>query len=63
MDVIIIIIINIIGYANEIGEAFRPLVHRSVVMGSYGISSAYVLADTWDKALKAYNVTKTNYPK
>uniref|UniRef100_A0A6M2DH81 Mitochondrial fission process protein 1 n=1 Tax=Xenopsylla cheopis TaxID=163159 RepID=A0A6M2DH81_XENCH len=47
--------IRYLGYANEIGEAFRPLVHRSVVMGSYGISSAYVLADTWDKALKAYN--------
>lgn len=41
------------GYANEVGEAFRPLVHKYWVHSSYGIASLYVLADTADKTLIA----------
>lgn len=45
-----------LGYANEFGEAFRPLVHVSWVRLSYGIASAYVLADTLDKSFKMSKV-------
>jgi len=44
------------GYANEVGEAFRPSVHVNWVRLSYGIASAYVLADTLDKTLKVSKV-------
>ena len=40
------------GYANEVGEAFRALVHVRWVRLSYGVASAYVLADTNDKSWK-----------
>ncbi len=39
-----------LGYANELGESFRPLIHKSVVHASYGVAIAYVLADTSSKA-------------
>ena len=42
-----------LGYANEVGEAFRALVSVKFVYASYGLASAYVLADTNDKASKA----------
>mmetsp|Transcript_30175 Transcript_30175/g.73427 ORF Transcript_30175/g.73427 Transcript_30175/m.73427 type:complete len:172 (-) Transcript_30175:379-894(-) len=42
-----------LGYANELGEAFRPLVPKLFVWGTYGLSTAYVLADTNDKVGKA----------
>jgi fission process protein 1 len=45
-----------LGYANEVGEAFRPLIHVNWVRLSYGIASTYVLADTWDKSLKMSKV-------
>lgn len=41
-----------LGYANEVGEAFRALVHVNWVKLSYGVASVYVLADTNDKAQK-----------
>jgi fission process protein 1 len=41
------------GYANEVGEAFRPIVPRLVVP-SYAVAIAYVLADTQDKGRAAY---------
>ena len=40
------------GYANEVGEAFRALVPVNFVYASYGVASAYVLADTFDKSSK-----------
>jgi len=40
------------GYANEVGEAFRALVSVTFVRATYGVASAYVLADTADKATK-----------
>ena len=38
-------LVRYLGYANEVGEAFRPLVPRAAVNASYGVASAYVLAD------------------
>ena len=35
-----------LGYANEVGEAFRALVHVNWVKLSYGVASAYVVS-TW----------------
>ena len=46
---------RLLGYANEVGEAFRALVHVNWVRLSYGVASAYVLADTNDKSRKTAN--------
>ena len=40
------------GYANEVGEAFRSLTSVTFVRATYGVATAYVLADTYDKAAK-----------
>jgi len=45
--------VRFLGYANEVGEAFRALVHVRWVRLSYLVASGYVLADTQDKAGKA----------
>ena len=50
--------VRLLGYSNEVGEAFRALVHVNWVRASYGLASAYVLADTYDKAGKAEGGTK-----
>lgn len=44
--------LRLLGYANEVGEAFRPQIHVNWVRLSYGIASMYVLADTVDKTFK-----------
>lgn len=49
------------GYANEVGEAFRSLVSKSLVWSSYIIASGYVLADTTHKGTKVYHVSEV-YP-
>ena len=46
--------VRLLGYANEVGEAFRALVSVKFVYASYGVASAYVLADTYDKASKVH---------
>ena len=38
--------VRLLGYANELGEAFRPLAPRWMVNASYATASAYVLTDT-----------------
>ncbi|KAH8041005.1 hypothetical protein HPB51_013408 [Rhipicephalus microplus] len=48
--------VRLLGYANEVGEAFRSLVHVNVVRLSYAVASAYVVVDTADKVLKADKV-------
>jgi fission process protein 1 len=48
--------VRLLGYANEVGEAFRALIHVRWVRASYGIASTYVLADTYDKAVKMSKV-------
>ncbi|KAI1292224.1 Mitochondrial fission process protein 1 [Halotydeus destructor] len=45
--------IRLLGYANEVGEAFRAQAPLKAVHASYGIAAAYCLADTIDKAYKA----------
>ena len=42
-----------LGYANELGESFRPVAPRLVVP-SYLVSFGYVFADTLDKAAKEH---------
>jgi len=34
------------GYANELGESFRPLIAHRWVLASYGVAGLYVAADT-----------------
>ncbi|XP_054728342.1 mitochondrial fission process protein 1 [Anastrepha obliqua] len=43
-----------LGYCNEVGEAFRPLIHRHLVRTSYLLATAYVCADAIDKSVKEY---------
>eukprot|EP00658_Telonema_sp_P-2_P035730 TRINITY_DN25943_c0_g1_i1.p1 TRINITY_DN25943_c0_g1~~TRINITY_DN25943_c0_g1_i1.p1 ORF type:complete len:221 (+),score=44.57 TRINITY_DN25943_c0_g1_i1:136-798(+) len=45
--------VRYMGYCNEVGEAFRPLVPVSFVYATYAGSMAYVCADSYDKAQKA----------
>ncbi|KAM6241892.1 mitochondrial fission process protein 1 isoform 2-T2 [Spheniscus humboldti] len=45
--------VRYLGYANEVGESFRPLVPVPVVWASYGVASAYVTADAIDKGRRA----------
>lgn len=52
MDIFRDTFIRYMGYSNEIGEAFRPLVSKSLVAASYGMAIGYVCTDTFDKALR-----------
>ncbi|XP_035733516.1 mitochondrial fission process protein 1-like isoform X1 [Vespa mandarinia] len=52
--------IRYLGYANEVGEAFRHMIPRSVVWLTYVISSGYVLADTIDKGYHVYQNDQTS---
>ena len=47
------------GYANEVGEAFRPLVPRAAVNASYVAASGYVVADAAWRA----NTLPTSSPR
>lgn len=49
------------GYANEVGESFRALMHVKWVWLSYGVACAYVCADAGDKRRKADMVSSV-YP-
>ncbi|XP_043253512.1 mitochondrial fission process protein 1 [Colletes gigas] len=51
--------VRYLGYANEVGEAFRPIVPKSVVWLSYIVSSGYVVADTIHKGFNEYNKDAT----
>ncbi|XP_045123379.1 mitochondrial fission process protein 1-like isoform X2 [Portunus trituberculatus] len=44
--------VRLLGYANEVGESFRALTPLWFVRSTYGVASAYVVADTYDKATK-----------
>ncbi|KAF4038850.1 Mitochondrial 18 KDa protein (MTP18) [Phytophthora infestans] len=46
-------LVRYLGYTNELGESFRPIVPRMVVP-SYFVAFGYVLGDTFDKATKAH---------
>ena len=45
-------LLRYLGYANEVGEAFRPLVPVQIVYLSYAAAISYILADTLDKGKK-----------
>merc|ERR1712137_1375259 len=46
-----------LGYTNELGEAFRPLLPRPLVTATYGVVFLYAVADTVDKSKRAYDVS------
>jgi len=46
-------LVRYLGYANELGESFRPIV-PGLVVPSYLVAFGYVLGDTLDKAGKAH---------
>ncbi|XP_034828039.1 mitochondrial fission process protein 1 [Maniola hyperantus] len=46
--------VRFIGYSNEVGESFRPVVPVKLVRATYGMAFAYVLADTGDKSWKMF---------
>ncbi|ROL44403.1 Mitochondrial fission process protein 1 [Anabarilius grahami] len=52
--------VRFLGYANEVGEAFRALVPVSAVWASYAVATAYVSADALDKGKKAAAHGKTS---
>ncbi|NXC41160.1 MTFP1 protein, partial [Penelope pileata] len=45
--------VRYLGYANEVGESFRPIVPVVAVWASYGVATAYVTADAVDKGRRA----------
>lgn len=45
--------LRFLGYTNELGEAFRPLVPSPLVWASYGVALMYVAVDTADKYRRA----------
>eukprot|EP00965_Chrysotila_dentata_P120518 3985495-Pleurochrysis_carterae.AAC.3 len=49
--------VRYLGYANEVGEAFKPLVHHRVVTASYVVAGAYV---TTDAAWRAAHTTEAS---
>ncbi|XP_055703491.1 mitochondrial fission process protein 1 [Phlebotomus papatasi] len=46
--------VRYLGYSNEVGEAFRPLIKKIFVHLSYGLAVSYVCADVYDKTVKVY---------
>lgn len=50
---------DIVGYSNELGESFRPLIKKKYVHATYGVAIAYVFADTFDKSYKSYQKDKS----
>ncbi|GLD91940.1 hypothetical protein PINS_up000473 [Pythium insidiosum] len=51
-------LVRYLGYSNELGESFRPIVPQLVVP-SYLVAFGYVLGDTYDKATKAHALATT----
>lgn len=45
-----------LGYANEVGEALRPLVPVQFVWATYAVAIGYAAGDTYDKATWEYEV-------
>jgi fission process protein 1 len=48
--------VRFLGYANEVGEAFRSLVSKTIVHGSYAVAFGYVFMDVIDKARKTLRI-------
>lgn len=45
-----------LGYSNEVGESFRPLIPKVFVNLSYAVAISYVFAECVDKSVKTYRV-------
>ncbi|KAK5976102.1 Mitochondrial fission process protein 1 [Trichostrongylus colubriformis] len=52
--------IRYLGYANEIGEAFRSMFPLTAVRATYVVALSYACADAFDKSNKAYKAYKNN---
>jgi hypothetical protein len=52
-----------LGYANELGEAFRSFLPKSVVVASYVVASGYALGDAVDKGYTAYKKPDDKFKK
>jgi len=52
-------LLRYLGYSNELGESFRPLIKKSYVHASYAVAVSYVFADTADKCIKSYEKDKS----
>ncbi|KAF6198407.1 hypothetical protein GE061_008155 [Apolygus lucorum] len=52
--------VRYLGYANEVGEAFRSVIDKKLVWASYGVASLYVLADTVSKAASVWKSEDEN---
>lgn len=46
--------VRYLGYSNELGEAFRPLISKVLVNFSYVVAAGYCVADTYSKASRVY---------
>jgi hypothetical protein len=45
------------GYANEVGEAFRPIIPKQLVLFTYGVAFVYGTADAGHKGTTTYQVS------
>ncbi|CAG9833319.1 unnamed protein product [Diabrotica balteata] len=57
--------VRYLGYANEVGEAFRSIIGSKWVNFSYAVATLYVLADTTDKSIAVYKtaINEKNHTK
>jgi fission process protein 1 len=55
--------VRLLGYANEVGEAFRSLVSKKVVHTSYALAFGYVFMDVVDKTRKEIVSNNFDYIK
>ncbi|KAK6047006.1 hypothetical protein COOONC_15489 [Cooperia oncophora] len=55
--------IRYLGYANEIGEAFRSMLPVNAVRATYVVALGYACADALDKSNKAYKLYRNNPEK
>jgi hypothetical protein len=46
-----------LGYANEVGESFRPVISTLAVRATYAVAGVYVVADAVDKGIKEHAVS------
>lgn len=60
-DIMITEQVHVSGYANEVGESFRPIFSKSVVQASYAVAIGYTVADTVDKSYKSHQVCRQNH--
>eukprot|EP00746_Dinoflagellata_sp_MGD_P101629 gnl/MRDRNA2_/MRDRNA2_41429_c0_seq1.p1 gnl/MRDRNA2_/MRDRNA2_41429_c0~~gnl/MRDRNA2_/MRDRNA2_41429_c0_seq1.p1 ORF type:complete len:206 (-),score=27.73 gnl/MRDRNA2_/MRDRNA2_41429_c0_seq1:99-662(-) len=52
--------LRLLGYTNEVGESFKPFIPRSAYLGSYGIATSYVIADTFHQAWLTHGSLKNS---